>query len=79
LLRLRIHLLREGQFISDYDAHIAERLAFVLSGGDVLDGTLVSEEELLGLEREAFLSLCGERSTQERIAYTLKTGKSLRN
>jgi 3-hydroxyacyl-CoA dehydrogenase len=79
LLRLRIHLMREGQFISDYDAHIAEKLAFVLSGGDVLDGTLVSEEELLGLEREAFLSLCGERSTHERIAYMLKTGKPLRN
>lgn len=79
LLRLRIYLMREGQFISEYDAYLADKLALVLCGGDVLDGTAVSEEDLLGLERETFLSLCGERATQERIAYTLKTGKPLRN
>jgi len=54
-------------------------VAHVLCGGPVTPGTLVSEQYLLDLEREAFLSLCGEKKTQERIAFTLKTGKPLRN
>ncbi len=53
--------------------------AYILSGGRLTAGSLVSEQYLLDLEREAFLSLCGERKTQERIAFTLKTGKPLRN
>ena len=64
---------------SDHDVTVAARVAHVLCGGFVAAGTLVSEQYLLDLEREAFLSLCGEKNTQERIAYTLKTGKPLRN
>ena len=58
---------------------VARWAAYILCGGRVTSGALVTEQYLLDLEREAFLSLCGERKTQERIAYTLKTGKPLRN
>ncbi len=78
-LKLAVWTMREGQYISDHDAKIADRIAHVLCGGKVTAGTLVSERYLLDLEREAFLSLCGEKKTQERIAFTLKTGKPLRN
>ncbi|MFZ0663059.1 MAG: 3-hydroxyacyl-CoA dehydrogenase NAD-binding domain-containing protein [Acidobacteriaceae bacterium] len=78
-LKLGIHLMHRAEFISDHDATVAGRIAHVLCGGAVTPGTLISEQALLDLEREAFLSLCGERKTQERIAYTLKTGKPLRN
>jgi 3-hydroxyacyl-CoA dehydrogenase len=78
-LRLGVHLMREAEYISDHDARIGNAVAHVLCGGNVTPGAPVSEEYLLELEREAFLSLCGEKNTQERIAYTLKTGKPLRN
>lgn len=78
-LKLAVWTMREGQYISDHDAKVADRVASVLSGGRVNPGTPISEQYLLDLEREAFLSLCGERKTQERIAFTLKTGKPLRN
>ncbi|MBV9743906.1 MAG: enoyl-CoA hydratase/isomerase family protein, partial [Acidobacteriia bacterium] len=78
-LKLAVHTMREAEFISDHDAKVANKLAYVLCGGDITPGTPVSEQYLLDLEREAFLSLCGEKKTQERIAYTLKTGKPLRN
>ncbi|HTV83656.1 MAG TPA: 3-hydroxyacyl-CoA dehydrogenase/enoyl-CoA hydratase family protein [Acidobacteriaceae bacterium] len=78
-LRLGVHMLREGEYASDHDVVVATHLATVLCGGSVTPGTLVSEQYLLDLEREHFLSLCGERRTQERIAHTLKTGKPLRN
>jgi 3-hydroxyacyl-CoA dehydrogenase len=78
-LKLAVWTMREGQFISEHDAKVANWVAFALSGGKVTPGTLVSEQYLLDLEREAFLSLCGEKKTQERIAFTLKTGKPLRN
>jgi 3-hydroxyacyl-CoA dehydrogenase len=78
-LKLAVWTMREGQFISDHDAKVANWVAYALSGGKVTPGTLVSEQYLLDLEREAFLSLCGEKKTQERIAFTLKTGKPLRN
>jgi 3-hydroxyacyl-CoA dehydrogenase len=58
---------------------IGRKLAWILSGGNVPAATALTEQQLLDLEREAFLSLCGERKTQERIAHTLKTGKPLRN
>ncbi|MGE5647358.1 MAG: 3-hydroxyacyl-CoA dehydrogenase/enoyl-CoA hydratase family protein [Acidobacteriota bacterium] len=77
LMKLGAWIAREGHHISDYDLHIAEKLAHVLSGGRHA-GT-VSEQHLLDLEREAFLSLCGEQKTQERIQHMLKTGKPLRN
>ncbi|MDR3735900.1 MAG: 3-hydroxyacyl-CoA dehydrogenase/enoyl-CoA hydratase family protein [Acidobacteriaceae bacterium] len=78
-LKLAVWTLREGQFISEHDAHVAKAVAHVLCGGGVTAGTPVSEQYLLDLEREGFLSLCGEKKTQERIAFTLKTGKPLRN
>jgi 3-hydroxyacyl-CoA dehydrogenase len=78
-LKLGVHLMRQAEYISDYDAKIAHHLIRIMCGGGVTPGSLASEQYLLDLEREAFLSLCGERKTQERIAYTLKTGKPLRN
>jgi 3-hydroxyacyl-CoA dehydrogenase len=68
-----------GRYISDHDRLIANKLAYVLCGGDLSYPQLVSEQYLLDLEREAFLSLCGERKTLERIQHMLKTGKALRN
>ena len=78
-LKLAVWTMREGQYISDHDMKVANWVAWILCGGKVTPGTLVSEQYLLDLEREAFLSLCGEKKTQERIAFTLKTGKPLRN
>ena len=78
-LKLGVHLMRQGEFISDHEVKIAGKVAEVLCGGAVTPGTPISEQYLLDLEREAFKSLCGERKTQERIQYTLKTGKPLRN
>jgi 3-hydroxyacyl-CoA dehydrogenase len=78
-LKLAVWIMREGGFISDHDMKVADWAAYALCGGKVQPGTLVSEQYLLDLEREAFLSLCGEKKTQERIAFTLKTGKPLRN
>jgi 3-hydroxyacyl-CoA dehydrogenase len=78
-LKLGVHLMRQGEFISDHEVKIGTKVAEVLCGGKVSPGTPVSEQYILDLEREAFKSLCGERKTQERIQYTLKTGKTLRN
>ena len=78
-LKLAIWTLREGAFISEHDAVVANWAAHILCGGKLTPGTPVTEQYLLDLEREAFLSLCGEKKTQERIAFTLKTGKPLRN
>jgi 3-hydroxyacyl-CoA dehydrogenase len=78
-LKLGVHVMRQGEFISDHDVKVANWVAYVLCGGPVTPGTLVSEQYLLDLEREAFLSLCREKKTQERIAFTLKSGKPLRN
>jgi len=71
--------MRESGYISDHDLLIAKKLAHVLSGGNVPSGTLVSERYMLDLEREAFLSLCGEAKTRQRMKYMLTTGKPLRN
>ena len=78
-LKLGIHLAWRAGRISDYDALIGRKLARVMAGGDLPHPATVSEQELLDLEREAFLSLLGERKTLERIQHTLKTGKPLRN
>jgi 3-hydroxyacyl-CoA dehydrogenase len=78
-LKLGVHLAQRAGRISGHDALIGRKLATVIAGGDLPHPAEVSEQYLLDLEREAFLSLCGEPSTQERIAYTLKTGKTLRN
>jgi 3-hydroxyacyl-CoA dehydrogenase len=71
--------MRYGNFISDYDLYVSRKVAYVLSGGDCAEGTFVSEQEILDLEKEAFVSLCGEKKTQERIMFMLTNGKPLRN
>src|SRR6266478_822022 len=78
-LKLGVHLMKRAGYISGHDALIGEKLARILTGGDLNHATRVSEQYLLDLEREAFLSLIGTRKTQERIAHMLKTGKPLRN
>jgi 3-hydroxyacyl-CoA dehydrogenase len=77
--KLVIHMMQRGGYITDYDAHVGRKLANILAGGPLTSPQLVSEQYVLDLEREAFVSLCGEKKTQERIAFTLKTGKPLRN
>ena len=71
--------MEAGKFISEHDKKIANKLAYVMAGGDLSEPTLVSEQYLLDLEREAFLSLCTERKTLERLQHMLKKGKPLRN
>jgi 3-hydroxyacyl-CoA dehydrogenase len=71
--------MREGGYISEYDEHIGKKLATVLCGGSVPNGTRRTEQDFLDLEREAFLSLCGEEKTMARIMHMLETGKPLRN
>jgi len=78
-LKLGIHLAWRAGRISDHDALIGRKLATIMAGGSLPHPSTVTEQELLDLEREAFLSLVGERKTQERIQHTLKTGKPLRN
>jgi 3-hydroxyacyl-CoA dehydrogenase len=78
-LKLGVHLAWRAGRISDHDALIGRKLAWILSGGNMKAAGTLTEQQLLDLEREAFLSLCGERKTLERIAHTLKTGKPLRN
>jgi 3-hydroxyacyl-CoA dehydrogenase len=78
-LKLGVHLAWRAGRISDHDALIGRKLARILAGGDLAHPATLTEQQLLDLEREAFLSLCGERKTLERIAHTLKTGKPLRN
>ena len=78
-LKLGVHLAWRAGRLSDHDALIGRTLARILSGGDRPNAGTVTEQELLDLEREAFLSLCGQPKTLERIAHTLKSGKTLRN
>jgi 3-hydroxyacyl-CoA dehydrogenase len=73
------HAMYEGGYISQHDKKITEKLAWIMCGGDLSAPTEVSEQYLLDLEREAFLSLTGERKTLERIQSILTTGKPLRN
>ena len=79
LLQMGLFYMREGGYISQYDEHVAKKIAHIMSGGNLPDGTEVTEQYLLDLEREAFVSLCGEQKTQERMEYMLKKGKPLRN
>jgi 3-hydroxyacyl-CoA dehydrogenase len=78
-LKMGVYMMRQGHYITDHEVKIGNKVAEVLCGGNVTPGTPVSEQYILDLEREAFQSLCGEKKTQERIQYTLKTGKTLRN
>ena len=77
--KLAIHMMLRGGYASEYDAHVGRKLANILAGGPLTSSQYVSEQYVLDLEREAFVSLCGEKKTQERIAHTLKTGKPFRN
>jgi len=77
--KLAIHMMMRGGYASEYDAVVGRKLANILAGGALSAAQMVSEQYVLDLEREAFVSLCGEKKTQERIAHTLKTGKPLRN
>ncbi len=79
VLRLAIYSMVQGKYISDYDAHIGGKIAYVLCGGSLTSPTWVDEQYILDLEREAFVSLCGEEKTRERILHFLNTGKPLRN
>jgi len=74
-----IHGMWRGNYATDHDVLVAKKLAFVMCGGDLSEPALVSEQYILDLEREAFLSLCGEKKTLERIQSVLKGGKPLRN
>src|SRR5450432_571349 len=79
MLYAGINGMSRGNYITDHDVTIAKKLAYVMCGGDLSQPTLVSEQYLLNLEREAFLSLCGEKKTLERLQSVLKTGKPVRN
>jgi 3-hydroxyacyl-CoA dehydrogenase len=74
-----IHGMRTAGYATEHDALVARKLAYVMCGGDLSEPTLVSEQYLLDLEREAFLSLCGEKKSLERIQSVLKSGKPVRN
>jgi len=78
-LKMGVHMMRQGDYVTDYEVKLGGKIAEVLCGGNITPGTPVSEQYILDLEREGFKSLCGEKKTQERIQYTLKTGKTLRN
>ena len=78
-MQLGLYLMHEAAQISDYDLLVGRKLANVLAGGGLSQASLVSEDYMLNLEREAFLSLCGEEKTQQRMEHILKTGKPLRN
>jgi 3-hydroxyacyl-CoA dehydrogenase len=77
--KLGVHMMKRGGYISDHDAIVGTKIAEVMSGGALTRATRVSEQYLLDLEREAFVSLCGTKATQQRLAHMLKTGKPLRN
>jgi 3-hydroxyacyl-CoA dehydrogenase len=78
-LRAGLYIIQQGGYISEYDLHVSGKVARVLCGGDLSAGQWVDEQYFLDLEREAFISLCGERKTIERIKHMLGTGKALRN
>lgn len=79
VLRLAIYSMVQGKYISEYDAKVGEKVAHILCGGNLTSPAWVSEQYILDLEREAFVSLCGEEKTRERILHFLNTGKPLRN
>jgi 3-hydroxyacyl-CoA dehydrogenase len=78
-LRIGGWMYKEGKYISEHDYHILDKLAYVMCGGKLTRPQWVSGQYILDLEREAFLSLCGEKKTQERMWSILQTGKTLRN
>jgi 3-hydroxyacyl-CoA dehydrogenase len=79
VLEASLFNMKEGVFVSEYDVHISKKVAAILTGGDLYQNTIVTEDYLLDLERENFLSLCGELKSQERMRAMLQTGRPLRN
>ncbi|NLC06545.1 MAG: 3-hydroxyacyl-CoA dehydrogenase [Syntrophomonadaceae bacterium] len=78
-LKFNLYQMYRGGFISEYDMYIAKKIAHVLCGGELPSNSMVDEQHILDLEKEAFLSLCGEEKTHQRIEHMLKTGRPLRN
>lgn len=78
-IKYMANTMAKGGFITEYEEFIAGKLAYILTGGNVLAGAMITEQQMLDLEREAFVGLCGEKKTQERITHMLKTNKPLRN
>jgi 3-hydroxyacyl-CoA dehydrogenase len=78
-MRVGIYMMKEGGYITEHEHLIANKLAYVMTGGELSRPTWVDEQYILDLEREAFLSLCGEEKTQQRMWHLLQTGKVLRN
>ena len=78
-MKVSVHMLREGDYISEHDQLVAQKIGGVLTGGEISRPAWVDEQYILDLEREAFLSLIGTKKTQERLWHTLQTGKILRN
>ncbi len=78
-LRVGIYMMKEGKYITEYESHIANKLAYVMTGGELSSPAWVDEQYILDLEREAALSLMGEKKTQERMWYMLQNNKPLRN
>ncbi|HEV2861727.1 MAG TPA: 3-hydroxyacyl-CoA dehydrogenase/enoyl-CoA hydratase family protein [Pyrinomonadaceae bacterium] len=78
-LRAGLYIMQQGAYMSEYDLHVSMKVAYVICGGSISSAQWVDEQYFLDLEREAFLSLCGEEKTRERIAHMLSTGKPLRN
>ena len=78
-LRIAVHGMKEGGYISEYDEYLGIVLGSVLCGGEVPAGTVLTEQDFLDLEREAFVGLCHQEKTRERIVHMLTTGKPLRN
>jgi 3-hydroxyacyl-CoA dehydrogenase len=72
-------MMKEGKYITEYESHMAGKLANVMTGGELSRPTWVDEQYILDLEREAFVSLCGEEKTRQRMINMLQTGKPLRN
>jgi len=79
MINVFVYNMRQGNYITDYECHIAKRLAWVLGGGDAPENAFLDEEEILALERQVFVELCGEKKTQERLEHMLLTGRPLRN
>lgn len=78
-LRAGLYVMQQGGYMSEYDLHVSNKVAYILCGGELSSGQWVDEQYFLDLEREAFVSLCGEPKTLERIKHMLETGKPLRN
>ena len=79
MIEVEIFNMLQGKFITEYDAFLAKRIAYVLSGGEVRDNSFIQEDVILELEREAFIDFWKEEKTMARVEHMLKTGKPLRN